>query len=93
MLPRRPIRRGKIGFLRKEAVFCISNIKLSQGILITLTNYFDKIQEALQTVFSGIQTEQEVQAVHPLLDVVSSLTVCPVTILKCTNVTDLISSW
>lgn len=86
-----PIRREEVGFFRKAAIFCISNIKLSHGMSVALTNSFDKIPAGFADVFFRVSTEKNVQALHPLLDVVSSLTVCPVTILKYTNVTELIS--
>lgn len=86
-----PIRRGEVGFFRKAAVVRTSNIKLSHGISIALTNYFDKKTSRLCRWGFWVSTEKNVQALHPLLDVVSSLTVCPVTILKYTNVTELIS--
>lgn len=91
MFPRRPYKKRGSRFFRKAAVFRISNIKLSHGISISLTNYFDKKTSRLCRWGFRVSTEKNVQALHPLLDVVSSLTVCPVTILKYTNVTELIS--
>lgn len=50
-----PARRGEGGYFRKAAVFCISNIKLSHGISIALTNYFDKKPAGFADVFLGFQ--------------------------------------
>lgn len=86
-----PVTRREVGFFRKAAVFYMNNFKLSHGISIALTNYFDKIPAGFVDGFFRVSGEKNVQALHPLLDVVSSLTVCPVTILKHTNVTELIS--